>query len=81
LLFRVRNFIAEFNELSKSGLGVEISHTCAKIYSHFFIAKPAKSQLFEKIEKIEILKFLHFFIENSILSNFLPKLIENSPKI
>jgi hypothetical protein len=40
-------------------------------YSLFSIAKPAKSQIFEKIEN---LTFLLFFIENSILSHFQPKL-------
>ncbi len=51
------------------------------IYSYFLIAKQAKSQLFEKIKNIEMLKFLLFFIYNSILSHFQPKLIEISQKI
>ncbi len=53
----------------------------ASRYSYFLVAKPAKSKLFEKIEKIEMLKFLLFFIENSIFSNFQPNLIEISQKI
>jgi hypothetical protein len=51
LYFHVSNLIVKSKELKKSGLEVEIGRYFTEIYL-FSFAKPAKSQIFEEIEKI-----------------------------
>jgi hypothetical protein len=62
LYFLVMNLVIESNELSKSGLGIEIGHFCVKIQllSHHKTSKIATSW---EIEKIKFLIFAYFLTD------------------